>query len=54
MYVSTDVYRSGRGRPQQVKAFQKADGRLALFLYVFLHTACFRFELLGLARVRLY
>ena len=35
----------------QVLAFQKAGGRLALPLYVFLPTACFHFELLELVHV---
>ena len=33
---------------------KKAGGRLALALYVFLHTACFHFELLELAHVELF
>ena len=36
------------------KLFKKAGGRLALSLYVFLHTACFHFELLELAHVRFF
>ena len=38
----------------QVLAFQKASGRLALSLYVFLPTACFHFELLELVHVDLF
>ena len=41
-------------RYRQVLAFQKAGGRLALSLYVFLPTACFHFELLELVHVDLF
>ena len=43
-----------RGTDSQVFPFQKAGGRLALSLYVFLPTACFHFELLELVDVDLF
>ena len=39
---------NNNGDTSIVLASQKAGGRLALSLYVFLHTACFHFELLEL------
>ena len=44
----------GDNTHQQVLAFKKAGGRLALSLYVFLPTACFHFKLLELVHVDLF
>ena len=44
----------GKKAIKQVLAYQKAGGRLALSLYVFLPTACFHFEPLKLVHVDLF
>ena len=45
---------SGYWYYKQALAFQKSWGRLALLLYVFLHTACLLFALIELVRVLLF